>query len=231
LHCEPEQRFRVVTSDQVTELVDSAGIFYRVHLLTAAQTGLRFGELAGLPIENVDTLRGEIHVGQQLTEIAGRLTITERLKTTSSRRTVTIGRHLSELLGERMGRFQNEHGLVFTGTEGGMLRRSNFARGVLKPAARSIGVPRLRMHDLRHTHASLLLAAGEPIPVVSARLGHKDSATTLRIYAHVILGTERGPADTMDEMFGTIPTTVEGWRGMSEGYGTDGEVVPISETQ
>jgi hypothetical protein len=87
------------------------------------------------------------------------------------------------------------------------------------------------MHDLRHTHASLLLAAGERIPVVSQRLGHEDSATTLRIYAHVIPGTERGPADTMDEMFGTIPTTVEGWRGMSGGYDTDGEVVPISETQ
>jgi integrase len=106
----------VLTSDQVAELVHSAGVFYRVYLLTAAQTGLRFGELAGLPIENVDTLRGEIHVRQQLTEIAGRLTITERLKTRSSRRTVPIGRHLSELLGEHMGRFPNEHGLVFTGT-------------------------------------------------------------------------------------------------------------------
>jgi integrase len=221
----------VLTSEQVTELVDAAGIFYRVHLLTAAQTGLRFGELAGLPVENVDTLRGEIHVRQQLTEIAGRLTITNRLKTRSSRRTVTIGRHLSELLGEHIGRFPNEHGLVFTGTEGGRLRRSNFARGVLKPAARAIGVPNLRMHDLRHTHASLLLAAGEPIPVVSQRLGHKDLATTLRIYAHVIPGTERGPADAMDEMFGTIPTTVTNWRGMSGGYGTEAEVVPLSETQ
>jgi integrase len=221
----------VLTSEQVTELVDAAGIFYRVHLLTAAQTGLRFGELAGLPVENVDTLRGEIHVRQQLTEIAGRLTITNRLKTRSSRRTVTIGRHLSELLGEHIGRFPNEHGLVFTGTEGGRLRRSNFARGVLKPAARAIGIPNLRMHDLRHTHASLLLAAGEPIPVVSQRLGHKDLATTLRIYAHVIPGTERGPADAMDEMFGTIPTTVTNWRGMSGGYGTEAEVVPLSETQ
>jgi integrase len=87
------------------------------------------------------------------------------------------------------------------------------------------------MHDLRHTHASLLLAAGEPIPVVSARPRHKDSATTLRTYAHMIPGTERGPADAMDEMFGTIPTTVEGWRGMSGGYDTNSEVVSISETR
>lgn len=105
---------------------------------------------------------------------------------------------MSDLLGEHIGRFPNDHGLVLTGTEGGRMRRSNFYRGVLKPAAAAIGVPPLRIHDLRHTHASFLLAAGEPIPTVAKRLGHKDSATTLRIYAHAIPGTERGTADAMD---------------------------------
>lgn len=110
-------------------------------------------------------------------------------------------------------------------TEGALLRRSNSARGILKPAAAAIGFPQLRMHDLRHTHASLLLADGEPIPQVSARLGHGDVATTLRIYAHAIPGNERSAADRMDEMFGTVPTTIAAARGMNAGYG--GNVVPL----
>ena len=215
----------------MADLADAAGPFYRTRLLAAAQTGLRFGELAGLPITNVDLLAGEVHVNQQLTEVAGSLEITERLKTVTSRRTVTIGRSLSELLGEHIGRSPNGHGLVLTGTGGGRMRRSNFYRGVLKPAAAATGVPQLRMHDLRHTHASLLLAAGEPIPTVAQRLGHKDSATTLSIYAHVVPGTERGPADAMDSMFGTIPTTVQGWRGLSGGSDLTAEVIDFPQSQ
>jgi integrase len=221
----------VLTATEVNDLIETAGLFYGVHLLTAAQTGLRWGELVGLPIANVDLLRGEIHVQQQLIEVDGKLRISDKLKTPTSRRTVTIGRGLSELIGEHIGRFPNQHGLVFTGPEGGLLRRSNFAKRVLKPAAARIGRPDLSMHDLRHTHASLLLASGEPITVVSTRLGHKHPATTLRTYAHAIAGTERGPADTMDEMFDTIPTTVNGWRGMSGGWDAEGDIIPISETQ
>ena len=101
----------------------------------------------------------------------GRLRISDKLKTPTSRRTVTIGRRLSELIAEHIGRFPNQHGLVFTGPEGGLLRRANFAKRVVKPAAARIGRPDLSMHDLRHTHASLLLASGEPITVVSTRLG------------------------------------------------------------
>jgi integrase len=221
----------VLTAAEVNELVEVAGLFYGVHLLTAAQTGLRWGELVGLPIENADLLRGELHIQQQLIEVDGGLRISDTLKTPTSRRTVTIGRRLSELIGEHIGRFPNSHGLVFTGPEGGLLRRSNFAKRVLKPAARKIDRPDLSMHDLRHTHASLLLASGEPITVVSARLGHKHPATTLRTYAHAIAGTERGPADAMDAMFDTIPTTVDGWRGMSGGWTAKGDIIPISETQ
>jgi hypothetical protein len=66
---------------------------------------------------------------------------------------------------------------------------------------------------------------------VPARLGAKDSATTLPIYAHVIPGTEYGPADAMDEMLGTILTTVEGWRWMSGGFDTGNEVVPLTKIQ
>ncbi|MGN9789121.1 tyrosine-type recombinase/integrase [Nonomuraea sp. ZG12] len=53
----------------------------------------------------------------------------------------------------------------------------------------------IRLHDLRHIHATLLLLAGVPVHVVAARLGHADPAITLRVYAHVIRSAETAAAD------------------------------------
>ncbi|MEU8246500.1 tyrosine-type recombinase/integrase [Nonomuraea sp. NPDC048916] len=56
-------------------------------------------------------------------------------------------------------------------------------------------LPRIRVHDLRHTHATILLMGGKPVKVVSERLGHADPAITLRVYAHVMPGNQREAAD------------------------------------
>lgn len=68
---------------------------------------------------------------------------------------------------------------------------------------RGITLPRCRFHDLRHTHATLLLRAGVPVHVVAARLGHADPAVTLRVYAHVI-------KDHAAEVAGTFANLMEG---------------------
>lgn len=56
-------------------------------------------------------------------------------------------------------------------------------------------LPMIRLHDLRHVHATVLLLAGVPVHVVAARLGHADPAITLRVYAHVIRSAETAAAD------------------------------------
>ena len=56
-------------------------------------------------------------------------------------------------------------------------------------------VPRIRLHDLRHTHATLLLKAGVPLKVVSERLGHSSPAFTMAVYQHVLPGMQRDAAD------------------------------------
>lgn len=58
------------------------------------------------------------------------------------------------------------------------------------------GLPRIRLHDLRHTHATLLLKAGVPLKVVSERLGHSSPAFTMAVYQHVLPGMQRDAADT-----------------------------------
>ena len=57
-------------------------------------------------------------------------------------------------------------------------------------------MPGIRLHDLRHTHATLLLLAREPVHVVSQRLGHASPVVTMTIYAHVLPGSQRTAADT-----------------------------------
>ncbi len=197
LDAPPVQRktMRTLTANEVGELVRASGPFYGAMIHTAAATGMRWGEIAGLRTSELDLLRGEIRIESQLREIAGTLTLDAPLKTASSRRIVTIDGGTAEMIGAHLARFPNNEGVAFSTVEGKLLRRSNFARSHFKPAARSIGRGELTFHDLRHTHASLLLAAGEPITNVADRLGHRDAATTLRIYAHAIEGTQRSAAD------------------------------------
>ena len=60
---------------------------------------------------------------------------------------------------------------------------------------RNSGLPRIRLHDLRHTHATIALRAGVPVKVISERLGHEDPAFTMKQYAHVIPGMQAEAAE------------------------------------
>jgi len=80
--------------------------------------------------------------------------------------------------------------LVFTLEDGSGLRPDYLSRTFRARAARA-GLPVIRFHDLRHTHATLLLAAGVPVKVVSERLGHSTVAFTMDVYQHVLPGQQR----------------------------------------
>jgi integrase len=91
--------------------------------------------------------------------------------------------------------------LVFGDQEGRHLHPERFTRtfhGELARCRKAIGaeaLPVIRLHDLRHTHATLLLAKGEPVKVVSERLGHASATITLQVYAHVMPGNQRHAAE------------------------------------
>ncbi len=86
---------------------------------------------------------------------------------------------------------------VFVDSEGRPLRKSNFLRRVHNPLMKAAKVTEITPHGTRHTCATLLLSRGVPPHVVSKRLGHKDVATLLRIYAHVLPTQQRDAADVM----------------------------------
>jgi integrase len=84
--------------------------------------------------------------------------------------------------------------LVFADALGGPLRTNNLERRHFGPMMAKAGVPRIRFHDLRHTAATLLIAEGVPVGVVSQMLGHTSAAFTLSVYAHVLPGMGREAA-------------------------------------
>lgn len=107
---------------------------------------------------------------------------------------------VADALGEHIGRFG--HGdLVFTTPEGAPLRRTNFRRRQWLPAVReTVGEP-CRFHDLRHSHAALLIAQGQHPKVIQSRLGHSSIRTTLDTYGHLTEGLDEAAADALDGVF------------------------------
>jgi integrase len=101
--------------------------------------------------------------------------------------------------------------LVFGDVEGAHLHPERFSRTFTEALARCRRAlagagqeppPVIRLHDLRHTHATLLLSAGKPVKVVSERLGHSSAVVTMTVYAHVLPGGQREAADSLDAMIG-----------------------------
>jgi integrase len=155
---------RVATVAQVAALAQAIHPRFRALVLVAAYAGLRWGELVGLRAKRVDLLHQRITVAEQVTEIDGHFTWGPP-KTEAGRRTVTLPVVAAAALAEHLATYSQHgpDGLVFTSTEGGLLRRSNFNRRVWRPATRAAGLEGLRFHDLRHTSATCRLRRGRAL--------------------------------------------------------------------
>lgn len=208
-----------LTADEVRKLAETIDPHYKTLIWTAAITGLRAGELAGLQRQDVDLLRGVIHVRRSIRDVNGVLELGS-LKTEYSRRTVSIPKFLSEMLRDHLTE-QTKGGTgpdapVFTMKSGGVLRMglvySNYFRraaagwtdkrnGEVHPGALPAAKAGLRFHDLRHTAASLAIAAGEHPKAIQARLGHSSITVTLDRYGHLMPGQDEALAKKLDAMF------------------------------
>jgi integrase len=194
----PEMRFATVA--QVAALADAIGSRYRALVLVAAYGGLRWGELVGLRVKRVDLLHGRVTVAEQVAEVNGRL-IPGPPKTEAGRRTVTLPAVAAVALAEHLANFAEPgpEGLVFPAPQGGYLRRSNFRRRWWVPATRAAGVEGLRVHDLRHSAATLALAAGANTRELMERMGHTSPQVALR-YQPVMAGRDQAIAAALDEL-------------------------------
>ena len=159
-----------------------------------AMTGIRRGEAVGLRWSDVQLDRCWLTVNQAASVVGGR-EIVDSPKTRRSRRVINIDADTGDMLRHhhshqreiypRLGRTMSAADRVFTNECGDPIRPDSVGQAFAR-LVKTAGVPPIRLHDLRHTHASQLLMAGVNVKVVSERLGHSSVSFTLDTYAHVM---------------------------------------------
>lgn len=193
---------RTLDHGEVVALVEAHPEHYRPLVWTAAYTGLRWGELAGLAADRVDVLRRTIRVERQLVEVDGTLSFGPP-KTKAGTRAVTIPATVAEVLGPHLGTEAVETtGLVFPTPTGRPMRRSNY-RKVWRKACTAAGfdggkLDGLVFHELRHTAASLAIATGAHPLTVKERLGHSSITVTMDRYGHLFPAQDQALAEALD---------------------------------
>jgi integrase len=201
---EPEQPIQALTAAEVAHLVAIAERhFPRWYpwVLCALRTGLRLGELLALQWSDCDWNGRFLIVQRNI--VRGVLTSPK----SHQRRRVDMTPQLQvALLAWR--RVQRKRWLkkgepmpvwVFPSLEGTALEERN-VRHVFSRLLEKAELRQMRIHDLRHTYATLLLQAGAPITYVSQQLGHRDASITLRVYAHWLPDASRREADRLDSL-------------------------------
>ncbi|MEZ5230137.1 MAG: site-specific integrase [Acidimicrobiales bacterium] len=194
------------SADQLSEFLNSIrdDPYFGVYL-TAATTGLRRGELLGLGWPAVDLDSGSLSVVRTRT-MASSKEVEGETKTDRSRRRISLDPMTVEML-RRLHRDQLEQrkvagpawietGLVFTDAIGRGVSPDAVSQHFAILVKRS-SLPYVRLHDLRHTHATLALKAGVHPKVVSERLGHAGIGITLDLYSHVSPGMDRDAANAV----------------------------------
>jgi len=196
----PEERreLRILTPAELSSLLGHLDEHYRCFVLTAAVTGLRFGELAGLRPQNIDLERCRILVVEQLTKGPSG-PVRGPLKTRASQRSVAIPDQLATELKRQLDH-RSTDGYAFPSRHGTPVRHSNFLRRHWAPAVRDAGLGRVRFHDLRHAAATWAISVGAPATLVQKRLGHASVVTTLQTYGHLLPGIDEEIANRLDSV-------------------------------
>lgn len=174
-----------LNAGQVEDLAAAAGDWSTLIYLLA-YGGPRWGEAVALRRSRCDLLRSRLHITESASEARGRLVFGPTK--TYDDRTIIVPGFLRDLLAEHLATQTGpeESALVFTAPEVGPLRHANFYKRVWRPAKQAAGVPDgLRIHDLRHTCAALLIAQGASPKAIQAHLGHSSIQVTFDRYGHL----------------------------------------------
>jgi integrase len=190
-------------------LAATAGSVYELPCALALATGMRRGELLALRWSDLSPERRQARVVRSLQPTQAGL-VFEEPKTRRSRRPVVLPAFLDRYLDAQQQRQSErrlaaagawrELGLVIDRGDGAPLNPDTLSAGWARFLGRK-GLPKLRFHDLRHAHATLLLLQGVHPKIVSERLGHASIGITLDTYSHVLPSLQNDAADAFDTLF------------------------------
>jgi integrase len=181
----------------------------------ALATGMRRGELLALTWKNVDLESARLRVEHSVEQTKAGLRI-KAPKTRHGRRTISLPAWVVTDLHDHWRAQQEmrlrlglgkapEDALVFPNREG-QPRSPNAVTKEWATAASRLGLPKVSLHALRHTHASQLIASGMDVLTISRRLGHGSPTITLGVYGHFFTNTDDRAAQVMEAAFGRVTT-------------------------
>ncbi len=203
----PVREFRTLSLEEARRLLEAA-VGNRLEALyhLALTTGMRQAELLGLRWRDVDLDGIVLHVRQQVYRLSGEWVYAEP-KTARGRRTVSLSAGAVAALREHRLRQSKErlaaaswedNDLVFANKVGGPMEKTNILRRSFRPLLEKAGLPPMRLHDLRHSAATLLLTEGVHPKIVQEMLGHSSIAVTMDTYSHVMPSLQRDAAALLD---------------------------------
>lgn len=197
----PQREMRALSAAELAVLLASSrGTRWHSLWVLLGTAGLRIGEALGLKWTDVDLAMGRIQVKRALQRQRGRGLVFMEPKSYRSRRLVCLSKLAVAALGEQRLSVGGE--LVFPNLLGEP-QESSSVTDALKVALTRAGLPQIRVHDLRHTTATVLLEAGAHPKIVQDVLGHSTVALTLNTYSHVTAGLSDQAARTMDRVLGS----------------------------
>jgi len=204
-----QREIQPLSIEEVRRLLQTfKGTYMAARLHLALICGLRQGEALGLCWQDVDLHAGTLQIKQQVQFINGKLVFTQ-LKTDRSRRTVvltqetleTLKEHLVIVNGMKSGNPYGwlENNLIFPNIDGSP-RASTNDYNEWKRALRLCGIAKRRLHDARHTAATLMYSQGIGIETISRLLGHSSSTITSKLYVHTALEPLEDAARQIDKI-------------------------------
>ena len=193
---------------RLLELLQDEPIRWRALITFDLMSGLRRGELLGLRWQDVDLDAHTITIRQTSNYLPGKGVYVSTPKTATSARPLLLSTAAIMMLleyktwqdgqRERLGdAWEDQDGRVFTTDAGAPVFPDSVTQWFSAFIARS-GMPKVTVHSLRHTYASLMIADGVPLVVVSKQLGHAQTSTTANIYAHAIASAQAKAMQTFD---------------------------------
>lgn len=196
---------RIITPEEYAGVIERVAEHYRPFVDFLAGTGCRWGEAVALTVADVQLPNVRIRRALKWSPDNNRKV--GATKTRRSNRTVALPPEIhDEIRAACAGKAGTD--LVFTAPRGGQILHRTFWSRVWLPAVSHLE-PRPRIHDLRHSHASTLLAAGVPIHVVQARLGHESIQTTVDTYTHLLPDAQLMAAQAASLAFIRKPPQIE----------------------